>query len=177
LYNYSTVDANEDRVSGYNEAQSLHTTCHLAATHNLSPCWPIHWNPRNAIKSCTRRALIWFLPLWWTHFRNPYLSDAAILTGISYNGSTPGAFLEAFGLRIANEQAVGNWAGRDNGCLTWIDAFANVAIFYHGDSYDKEVLWYTEDVKQPVAAIEFLTVASLPQKAPNFTGPVMASFV
>lgn len=35
------------------------------------------------------------------------LSDAALLTGIGYSGGTFNAFIEAFGLRVATEQAPG----------------------------------------------------------------------
>jgi pimeloyl-ACP methyl ester carboxylesterase len=104
----------------------------------------------------------------------PALSDAAILTGMAY-GENSGPLLEAFGLRIATELAPGRWNGRDNEYLTWVDAFANAATFYYPNSYDKEVLWYTEDVKQPLAAIELLTIGALRFNAPNFAGPVVVS--
>jgi pimeloyl-ACP methyl ester carboxylesterase len=104
----------------------------------------------------------------------PALSDAAIQTGTAY-GQNSGPFLEAFGLRIATELAPGRWNGRDNGYLTWVDVFANAATFYYPNSYDKEVLWYTEDVKQPLAAIELLTIGALRFNASNFAGPVMVS--
>ncbi|KAH6674319.1 Alpha/Beta hydrolase protein [Halenospora varia] len=103
----------------------------------------------------------------------PQLSDAAILTGIAYNGTQFGTVLESFGLRIATGQAPGKWTGRDNGYLTWVDAPANAVAFYKGGSYDKEVLWYSEDNKQPIAIIEFLTLATLPAAALAFTGPTM----
>lgn len=105
----------------------------------------------------------------------PQLSDAAILTGIAYNGTQFGTVLESFGLRIATGQAPGKWTGRDNGYLTWVDAPANAVAFYKGGSYDKEVLWYSENNKQPIAIIEFLTLATLPAAALAFTGPTMVS--
>ncbi|KAE9366363.1 hypothetical protein N431DRAFT_472908 [Stipitochalara longipes BDJ] len=106
----------------------------------------------------------------------PHLSDAAILTGIGYADLASGTFVEAFALRIATLQAPGKWPGRDNEYLTWADTAANVATFFIGGSYDEEVLWYTEDVKQPMAAVEIITIGSdliLPMKAPGFTNPVM----
>ncbi|KAH8685770.1 Alpha/Beta hydrolase protein, partial [Tricladium varicosporioides] len=103
----------------------------------------------------------------------PQLSDAAILTGIAYNGTQLGTVLESFGLRIATGQAPGKWTGRDNGYLTWVDAPANAGAFYKGNSYDKEVLWYSEDNKQPMAIVELLTLGTLPVAAPTFTGPTM----
>jgi hypothetical protein len=102
------------------------------------------------------------------------LSDAAILTGMAY-GENSGPSPEAFGLRIATELAAGRWNGRDNGYLTWVDAFANATTFYYPNRYDKEVLWYTEDVKQPLAAIELLTIGVLRLNASNFARPVMVS--
>jgi pimeloyl-ACP methyl ester carboxylesterase len=102
----------------------------------------------------------------------PELSDAAILTGIAY-GSASMTFIEAWGLRIATQIAPGRWNNRDNGYLTWVDAFGNAAVFFYPGSYDTEVLWYTEDVKQPLAAIELLTPSALRLRAVGFTRPVM----
>jgi hypothetical protein len=102
------------------------------------------------------------------------LPDAAILTGTAY-GENSGPFPEAFGLRIATELTPGRWNGRDNGYLTWVDAFANATTFCCPNSYDKEVLWYTEDVKQPLASIELLTIGVLRFNASNFAGPIMVS--
>jgi len=70
----------------------------------------------------------------------PELSDAAILTGMAYSGSTPGASVEAFGLRIATELSPGRWSGRDSGYLTWVDIFANAAVFFYPNSFDKEII-------------------------------------
>ncbi|PMD47059.1 hypothetical protein L207DRAFT_606113 [Hyaloscypha variabilis F] len=106
----------------------------------------------------------------------PQLSDAAILTGIGYSGLASGTFVEAFGLRIAAVQAPGKWPGRDNEYVTWVDASANVAAFFIGGSYDEEVLWYTEDNKQPMSPVELLTIGGnpiLPIHALDFTAPVM----
>ncbi|KAN0095337.1 alpha/beta-hydrolase [Hyaloscypha variabilis] len=102
----------------------------------------------------------------------PELSDAAILTGIAY-GSASMTFMEAWGLRIATQIAPGRWNNRDNGYLTWVDAFGNAAVFFYPGSYDTEVLWYTEDAKQPLAAIELLTPSALRLRAVGFTSPVM----
>jgi hypothetical protein len=89
----------------------------------------------------------------------PQLSDAAILTVIGYTEvPTSGAFVEAFGLRIATLQAPGKWPGRDNEYVTLVDAPANVAAVFQGGSYDEEIIWYTEAVKQPMAVIELLTL-------------------
>jgi len=106
----------------------------------------------------------------------PHLSDAAILTGIAYAGLGSGTFVEAFALRIARLQAPGKWPGRDNEYLTWADTAANVAAFFIGGIYDEEILWYTEDVKQPIAAAELISIGSeqiLPMRSLNFTKPVM----
>lgn len=105
----------------------------------------------------------------------PELSDAAILTGIAY-ASVATTFMEAWGLRVASQIAPGRWNNRDNGYLTWVDVFGNAAVFYHPGSYDTEVLWYTEGVKQPLAAIELLTPSSLRLRAVGYTGPVMVGF-
>jgi len=105
---------------------------------------------------------------------SPQLSDGAILTGIGFTEvATAGAFVEAFALRIATEQAPGRWPGRDNEYVTWVDAPANAAAFFRGGSYDPEVLWYTEGTKQPFAAIELLTLIFPPPGALEFTKPVM----
>lgn len=64
----------------------------------------------------------------------PKLSDAAILTGIGYSNPNFGSFIEAWGLRIATQQAPGKWPGRDNNSVMGVDAASNVATFFHGDS-------------------------------------------
>ena len=59
-----------------------------------------------------------------------------------------------------------------------MDVNANVAVFFKNGTYDQDVLWYTEDVKQPTGLAELVSVGSeliLPQKAPGFTKPVMVS--
>ncbi|KAE8446761.1 hypothetical protein EG329_011666 [Mollisiaceae sp. DMI_Dod_QoI] len=108
---------------------------------------------------------------------SPQLSDAAILAGIAYDPEVAsGTFVEALALRIATLQAPGKWPGRDNEYLTWADSAANVAAFFIGGSYDEEVLWYTEDNKQPIAAAKLITIGSeqiLPRKSLGFTKPVM----
>lgn len=103
----------------------------------------------------------------------PQLSDGAVLTGIGYNGTDFGELFQAFRLNIATSVSPGKWPGRNNGYLTWSDIFAGVSIFFHGDSYDEEAAWYGESIKQPLAAMEFLTLSTL-NKSSNFTGPVLA---
>ncbi|KAL3420634.1 hypothetical protein PVAG01_07079 [Phlyctema vagabunda] len=106
----------------------------------------------------------------------PQLSDGVILTGIAYAGVESGALIEAFGLRIANTQAPGKWPGRDNEYVTWVDAIANVGVFFRAGSFDDEVLWYTEYVKQPIAIAELISIGSeqiFPRRAVGFTKPVM----
>jgi hypothetical protein len=61
-------------------------------------------------------------------------------------------------LRIATLQAPGKWPGRDNEYVTLVDAPANAAAVFQGGSYDEEIIWYTEAVKQPMAVIELLTL-------------------
>ncbi|KAL5324233.1 hypothetical protein ACEPPN_008777 [Leptodophora sp. 'Broadleaf-Isolate-01'] len=102
----------------------------------------------------------------------PGLSDGAILTGLSY-GVTSGSFLKEWGFRIAELQAPGKWPGRDNNYVTGVDACGNAATFFHENSYSKEIAWYNEDIKQPVATVELLTFRALPQEAPKFTKPLM----
>lgn len=102
----------------------------------------------------------------------PGLSDGAILTGIAY-GKTSGSFLKEWGFRIAAQQAPGKWPGVDNNYITGVDGYANSATFFHGDSSSKEIAWYNEDIKQPVASIELLTFTVLPQQAPGFIKPLM----
>lgn len=105
----------------------------------------------------------------------PQLSDATILTGFASGGGS-GLLLEAFALRIAQLQAPGKWPGRDNEYVTWADAVANVAVFFRGGSYSEEVLWHTEDIKQPIAVAELITVGSeqlLPTRSPGYTKPLM----
>ena len=84
--------------------------------------------------------------------------------------------LSKFALRIANLQAPGKWPGRDNEYVTWVDVVANTGVFFHAGTFDKEVLWYTEDVKQPMAIAEFISVGVetiFPQRALEFAKPVM----
>ncbi|KUJ15735.1 uncharacterized protein LY89DRAFT_783009 [Mollisia scopiformis] len=102
----------------------------------------------------------------------PEISDGAILTGLAYDQNAS-PFLEAFALRIASEQFPGKWSDRDNHYVTSVDAAANAATFFHGDSFSKEVLWYTESITQPVASIELLTSGAIRLNATTFTKPVM----
>ncbi|KAL3419304.1 hypothetical protein PVAG01_09526 [Phlyctema vagabunda] len=103
----------------------------------------------------------------------PDLSDGAILTGVSYNGSQTGTLVEGFGLRVANQQAPGKWSGRDTGYLTTADIFSNAGTFFYNGSYDKNVLLYADARKQPFSAGELLTLNLLNPDAHLYTGPVM----
>jgi pimeloyl-ACP methyl ester carboxylesterase len=164
----------QDRISGYEESQALtqfailqQLTTFLRSgkyTGTLgTPSKIVHIG--HSFGSCISNALI---------DTTPQLSDAAILTGIGYTEvPTSGAFVEAFGLRIATLQAPGKWPGRDNEYVTWVDAPANPAAFFQGGSYDEEVLWYTEAAKQPLAAVELLTLYFLPKISLGFTKPVL----
>ncbi|KAK0107250.1 hypothetical protein ONS95_003951 [Cadophora gregata] len=102
----------------------------------------------------------------------PGLSDGAILTGIAYTPNSA-TFLKAWGFRIAALQAPGKWPGRDNNYITGVDAAGNAAAFFHGNSFSKEMAWYAESIKQPVASAEILTFTLLQQRAPKFTKPLM----
>ncbi|KAH7407607.1 Alpha/Beta hydrolase protein [Cadophora sp. MPI-SDFR-AT-0126] len=102
----------------------------------------------------------------------PGLSDGAILTGIAYRPNS-GAFLKAWGFRIAAHQAPGKWPGLDNNYVTGVDAAGNAAAFLHGNSFSKEMAWYAESIKQPVASVELLTFTAVQQKATKFTKPLM----
>ena len=168
----------QNRVSGYEESQAL---TQLAILQQLTtflgsgkytgtlgtPSKIVHIG--HSFGSCISNALI---------ATTPQLSDAAILTGIGYTEvPTSGAFVEAFGLRIATLQAPGKWPGRDNKYVTWVDAPANAAAFFQGASYDEDVLWYTEAVKQPMAIVELLTLTILPKISLEFTKPVVVRTV
>lgn len=107
----------------------------------------------------------------------PTLSDGIILTGIGYNATTTQfpAFFEGARLNIANTVSPGRYPGRDSGYLANTDVIGNVATFFHQGSFDKEILWYTQDIAQPAAAIEFVTGSPLSISKPGalaFTGPV-----
>lgn len=108
----------------------------------------------------------------------PFLSDGAILTGLAYAG-LPSSLLTAYQFRIATLQSPGKFPGRDLQYLTGVDAAANAQVFFHSGSYDEQGLWYTEDIKQPIATTELFTVGNekiFPQQAKDFAGPVMVRF-
>jgi pimeloyl-ACP methyl ester carboxylesterase len=105
----------------------------------------------------------------------PNLSDGAILTGTAY-GQSKSVFWASWSLRIASEQVSPRWTGRDSGYLTWVDEVANAATFFHGGSYDPKALQYSEDNKQPLAAIELLTRSQLPLTSLDYTGPLMVMY-
>lgn len=91
------------------------------------------------------------------------LSDGVILTGIGYNTTTTSfpAFFEGPHLSIADTVSPGRYPGRDSGYLAYADAIGNLATFFHQGSFDEEILWYTQDVAQLVAVIEFVTGSPL----------------
>ena len=166
-----------NRVSGYEEPQALTQLAILQQLTNSlrtgnytgdidgAPSKVVHVG--HSFGSYISNALI---------ATTPHLSDAAILTGIAFADVESGMFVEALGLRIATLQAPGEWPGRDNEYVAWVDVAANAATIFHGGSYDEEVLWYTEDAKQPIAAAELISIGSeqiLPRRALDFTNPVM----
>lgn len=83
----------------------------------------------------------------------------------------------SWGLRIASSIAPGKWpyTSDNNGYLTWESVFGNVAVFFSEGTYDEEVVWWTEDAKQPIAAIELLTSGTLTLYSPDFVAPVLVS--
>ncbi|EPE27791.1 alpha/beta-Hydrolase [Glarea lozoyensis ATCC 20868] len=105
--------------------------------------------------------------------QNPELSDGALFTGLAWDSSSQPPALESMGLRIANTQSEGRWVGLDNQYLTSGDIAGNAAFFFHGDSYDKQMLWYSDSVAQPLAIIELLTLTTLITGPSKFHGPVM----
>lgn len=69
----------------------------------------------------------------------------------------------------------GRYLGRDSGYIAYSDVFGNAAAFFHQGNYDKEVLWYTQDIAQPAGVIEFVTGSPLSLSKPGalaFTNPV-----
>lgn len=100
-----------------------------------------------------------------------------ILTGIGYDKSGSGTSLEAFRLNIADTVSPGRYPGRDSGYLFFADTVANAASFFHPGTFSKEILWYTQDIGQPLSAIELSTLATLDLAATSFTGPVSSSGV
>jgi hypothetical protein len=167
--------ANENRVSGFDDAQANTQIAILAELSTLVRAGQYTGSVRKPSKVAHfGHSFGSFVTNGFIAAR-PELSDAAILTGIAYNGSWNGAFVQAFGLRMASEQSRGKWGGLDNNYVTWVDKYANEAVFFNGDSYDKDVLRYTEENKQPMAAAEFLSVGLVNPQAPTFTGPVMVS--
>jgi hypothetical protein len=105
--------------------------------------------------------------------QSPELSDGALFTGLAWDPSSQPPALESMGLRIANTQSEGRWVGLDNQYLTSGDIAGNAAFFFHGDSYDRQMLWYSDSVAQPLAIIELLTLTTLITGPSNFHGPVM----
>ena len=110
----------------------------------------------------------------------PTISDGVILTGVGYNASAldfPG-FFESARLNLASTVVPGKFPDLDSGYLYFADVIGNAASFFHAGNYDKEVLWYSQDIVQPPAIMEFATgqPTMLPELGVlNFTGPVSFS--
>jgi pimeloyl-ACP methyl ester carboxylesterase len=107
----------------------------------------------------------------------PTLSDGAILTGIGYNATATSfpAFFEGGRLNIANTVSPERYPGLDSGYLASADVIGDAATFFHQGNYDKEILWYTQDISQPPSVMEFITGSPLSLAKPGalaFTSPV-----
>jgi pimeloyl-ACP methyl ester carboxylesterase len=102
----------------------------------------------------------------------PTISDGVVLTGIGYNVTDFPEFFEAARLNIANTVSPGKYTGLDSGYLAFADAVGNAASFFHAGNFDKEILWYTQDIAQPPAIMEFITGSPTELGAVEFTGPV-----
>ncbi|CAG8951122.1 hypothetical protein HYFRA_00006520, partial [Hymenoscyphus fraxineus] len=102
---------------------------------------------------------------------SPELSDAALLTGLGYDMSGIAPSMEALALRIANRQS--KFKALDNEYLGAIDSPAFAQFFLHAGSYDIALLNLAFQLAQPLAAVEYLTLSTLPLSSPGFTGPVM----
>lgn len=165
------------RVSGYSESQSANAIAILASLTTYlkqgsytgdigQPLKIVHVG--HSYGSFVTHSLI---------AKYPTLSDGVILTGIGYNATTTNfpAFFEGARLNIANTVSPGRYPGRDSGYLAYADIIGNAATFFHQGSFDKEILWYTDDIAQPGAAMEFVTGSPLSLVKPGalaFTGPV-----
>ncbi|RDW83518.1 hypothetical protein BP5796_05009 [Coleophoma crateriformis] len=103
----------------------------------------------------------------------PNISDGIVLTGQTTNVTDFPAFFEAARLDIANTVSPGKYQGLDSGYLVYADIIGNAAAFFHPGNYDKEILWYTQDIAQPSAIMEFITGQPKDLGSTEFTGPVM----
>ncbi|KUJ13436.1 uncharacterized protein LY89DRAFT_737415 [Mollisia scopiformis] len=105
---------------------------------------------------------------------DPTISDGVLLTGIAYNASTTdfAAFVEASRLNIANTVEPQKYPGLDSGYLEPADVLGLAAAFFHEGNYDKEILWYADEIAQPLSVIEFVTGSPLMLTKPiAYTGP------
>jgi len=181
-YQFSNKTSNSDeylRVSGYSEGQFNNQLAILGSLTNSirqgkytgtigKPSKSVHIG--HSFGTVLTHALI---------AAYPRISDGVILTGVGYNATAfdfPG-FFESARLNIANTVWPGKFPGLDSGYLAFADVIGNAASFFAGN-YDKEVLWYSQDIVQPPAIIEFITgqPTMLPELGVlNFTAPVSIS--
>ena len=113
-----------------------------------------------------------------THFAvagNPAIADAAILTAINYNttGLNLGGLIRSFVPRIASLQNPGRFGTLDAGYLTWVDALVQINTYFKYPFYSLPTTTYAEEIKQPFAIGEFLTIADGSFDASGFTGAAL----
>ncbi|KAK8122805.1 hypothetical protein PG984_011475 [Apiospora sp. TS-2023a] len=174
LFMYDRVGTGKSsRVSGYNESQiSNHLAILTSLTNSLrsgqytgtvgKPSKIVHVG--HSFGSILTHTLV---------EQDPSLSDGIILTGTGYNQSDFPAFFEGARLNIANTVSPDKYHGLDSGYLAFADIYGNAGTFFNPAHFDPDALWYTQNIAQPLAAIELLPGASGPPGATNFTGPVL----
>ncbi|KAL9114737.1 MAG: hypothetical protein Q9227_001416 [Pyrenula ochraceoflavens] len=104
---------------------------------------------------------------------DPGLVDAAVLTGIAYNVTTKGVADQSKQKRLAKLQNPMKWGRLDGGWTVWVDIYSNIEGFFKAPYYDREVVQWAEDNKQPSALMEDISLPMTNFSSPGFTGLVM----
>ncbi|KIW24902.1 uncharacterized protein PV07_10585 [Cladophialophora immunda] len=101
---------------------------------------------------------------------DPALVDAAVLTGIAYNVLPPPG---GDTTRLAKLEDPFRFGSFDGGWTTWSDVYSNIQSFFKPPFYDRKVVQWTEDNKQPTGLLEGISIGAANFSSPGFTGPVM----
>ncbi|KIW76265.1 hypothetical protein Z517_11011 [Fonsecaea pedrosoi CBS 271.37] len=100
---------------------------------------------------------------------DPDLVDAAVLTGFAYNVVPPSGGTTL----LAKLEDPFRFGGLDGGWTTWADVYSNIQSFFKPPFYDRKVVQWTEDNKQPTGLLEGISIGAANFSSPGFTGPVL----
>ncbi|KAF2261870.1 alpha/beta-hydrolase [Lojkania enalia] len=109
----------------------------------------------------------------------PDLVEGAVLTGIGYDSGNSSTIAvpyipSIFSNRIASMQSSA-FKHLDTGYLGFGDIYSHVETFFHKPDYAEDVAKYAQDIAQPLAIAEFLSLNTVQPVAPEFKGKVLVT--